>query len=79
MGNGMGDGRFAFVLTRHTGEAPALMALDDEAFSAVLQREFGWRLGRFTRLGRRAAYPLELVRSEQVVSARVAVIGNAAH
>lgn len=75
----VGEDHFAFVLTRRTDEAPALMALDDGDFLEILQSEFGHRLGRFTRLGRRAAYPLELVRATQVVSGRVAVIGNAAH
>ena len=39
---------------------------------------FGWRAGRWTRIGRRNTYPLALSRAEETVSGRVVLIGNAA-
>jgi len=74
-----GGDRYAFVLTRRTAAAGPALALSDDAFLALLQKEFGYRLGRLRQLGKRTAYPLELVRAERVTAARVAVIGNAAH
>lgn len=75
----VGDGRYTFVLARATGQAGALMALEETDFLHLLQEAFGQRLGRFTRLGRRACYPLELVRAGDVVSRRAVLVGNAAH
>ncbi len=74
-----GGDRYAFVLTRRTADAEPALALPDEEFLGLLQKEFGYRLGRLQQLGKRIAYPLELVRAERVTAARVAVIGNAAH
>jgi 2-octaprenyl-6-methoxyphenol hydroxylase len=51
---------------------------DDARFLDELQRCFGWRAGRFTRVGRRATYPLRLLRAERASAARLVLIGNAA-
>jgi 2-octaprenyl-6-methoxyphenol hydroxylase len=74
-----GERRFGFVLARETKEAERLLALGDDAFLHVLQDAFGTRLGAFTRLGGRAAYPLALSRAERVTDGRVVLIGNAAN
>ncbi len=71
--------RFAVVWTVATDKADSVLAWDDETFRARLQDCFGERLGRFTRVGSRQAYPLALTRVEEHVRARLAVIGNAAH
>lgn len=72
------DGGCTVVWTVATDAAPALLALDDAAFLARLQGAFGYRLGRFRRVGRRHGYPLALTRSERQVAPRAVVIGNAA-
>ncbi|MEO7385502.1 MAG: 2-octaprenyl-6-methoxyphenyl hydroxylase [Gammaproteobacteria bacterium] len=74
-----GPGRYVFVLTRHAVVAEAVASLPDAAFLDLLQKEFGFRLGRFARVGTRGSYPLELVEADHVTAPRVAVIGNAAH
>lgn len=74
-----GPGRVAFVLTRPTRTAPAVMALDDEAFIGLLQREAGYRAGRFTHPGRRVAYPLDLVQAARITAGSAVLVGNAAH
>ncbi len=74
-----GGGRYVFVLTRRAAAAEAVSALPDSAFLELLQREFGFRLGRFQRVGVRSCYPLELVEADAVTGHRVAVVGNAAH
>jgi 2-octaprenyl-6-methoxyphenol hydroxylase len=74
-----GGDKYVFVLTRRAVAADAVAALPDAAFLELLQREFGFRLGRFQRVGARSRYPLELVEANAVTAHRVAVIGNAAH
>jgi 2-octaprenyl-6-methoxyphenol hydroxylase len=58
--------------------ATELTQLDDKAFLARLQQEFGFRLGRITRVGVRQTYPLSLTRADDYVAERLAVVGNAA-
>ncbi len=74
-----GPGRYVFVLTRRAAVADAVARLPDPEFLRLLQQEFGYRLGRFERVGTRSSYPLELVESDAVTAPRVAVVGNAAH
>ncbi|MGL4920174.1 MAG: FAD-dependent monooxygenase, partial [Plesiomonas shigelloides] len=47
-------------------------------FLQQLQQAFGWRLGRFTAVGERHAYPLALYQHPQHVHHRLALVGNAA-
>ena len=71
--------RCSLVWTHRDAELPETEALDDAAFLARLQERFGYRLGRFTRVGKRASYPLALTRSTEFTRRRVAIVGNAAH
>lgn len=73
------EGGRAFVMASPHEAARQAMALGEEAFLDLLQSAFGQRLGRFTRLGRRAAYPLSLVQAQRLTVPRSVVIGNAAH
>ncbi len=43
-----------------------------------MQRRFGFRLGRFLKVGRRVPYPLALTRAKRTSAGRCAIIGNAA-
>jgi 2-octaprenyl-6-methoxyphenol hydroxylase len=74
----MSDGRSGIVWTLAPDAAREIVALADDAFLAKLQENFGFRLGRLTRVGRRQTYPLSLTRSEAHTAERLAVIGNAA-
>ena len=73
------DGRAGFVWTVSEGDADRVMALDDAAFLEELQREFGYRLGTFSRVGKRASYPLVLSRALRLTAMRSVLIGNSAH
>ena len=75
----MSEQRCAVVWTVRDDQLDAVLALDDAAFLAAFQQRFGYRLGRFLKVGRRAAYPLSLLRARESVRGRVAIIGNAAH
>jgi len=72
------EGRSAIVWTLAGDAAKRVLALDDETFLSELQQAFGLRLGRFTRVGRRQAYPLALTTAERIVAPRAAILGNAA-
>jgi ubiquinone biosynthesis UbiH/UbiF/VisC/COQ6 family hydroxylase len=77
--NFQGRPRSALVWTQPQGQAEALMAADDEIFLARLQKQFGYRLGRFEAVGERVSYPLALTRSSEQVRRHLVVMGNAAH
>lgn len=55
------------------------LAWSDTQFLARLQDSFGERLGTFSQLGPRRAYPLALTRVAELVRPRLALVGNAAH
>ncbi|WP_017429091.1 2-octaprenyl-6-methoxyphenyl hydroxylase [Vreelandella jeotgali] len=67
------------VWTHPEGDEKARMDLSDGDFLVALQRAFGDRAGRFTRVSKRYAYPLSLVTAEETVRPGLAVLGNAAH
>ncbi|MEJ2576832.1 MAG: FAD-dependent monooxygenase, partial [Gammaproteobacteria bacterium] len=71
--------RSALVWTVPEARLEQVLGYSDQEFIARFQERFGYRLGRFTRVGRRAGYPLSFLRVLDSVDRRVAVIGNAAH
>jgi 2-octaprenyl-6-methoxyphenol hydroxylase len=71
-------GGYAVVWAVKPARATELVALDEAAFAAELLSSFGWRAGRWTRIGRRNTYPLALSRAEETVAGRIVLIGNAA-
>ena len=73
------DGRAAFVWTVSEDDAERVMALGDDAFLAELQEQFGFRLGAFSKVGKRASYPLVLSKALRLTATRSALIGNSAH
>ena len=72
------DGRCGMVWTRKPAEVERLLALTDAEFMREFQAAFGFRLGRFLRIGARASYSLVLSRADKHVAPRLAVVGNAA-
>lgn len=75
----MAGERCSLVWTRKQDQAETILALSDEEFLRQLQKEFGNRLGQFTRVGHRQSYPLKLLKANTQVKKRVTLIGNAAH
>jgi len=71
-------GHCTLVLTLSKSMAESAMMWSDDEFLAELQRRFGFRLGRFLKVGRRAAYPLALTRAARTSAGRCVIIGNAA-
>jgi 2-octaprenyl-6-methoxyphenol hydroxylase len=74
----IGEGRSAVVWTLAPDAARRALAIDDAMFLSELQAAFGFRLGRFTRVGRRQSYPLALTRAERLTAPRAVILGNAA-
>ena len=68
---------YSVVFTLPPAKADAVMAMDDEAFSAALQAQFGSRL-RFSQPGPRSRFPLALRLRDTLVKGAEVWIGNAA-
>lgn len=71
------DDEYSLVWCVRPETAHSLLGLDDAAFLQQLGEAFGTRLGSFTGVSRRLAFPLGLNAGVQG-SARMAAIGNAA-
>jgi 2-octaprenyl-6-methoxyphenol hydroxylase len=72
------DDAASLVWTTPEAKVEAQLALADPEYLAAAQAAFGNRLGRFTALGRRWAFPLARVLSERLTAPRTVFIGNAA-
>ncbi len=76
----LSDGKTsALVWTHPKAEAQAIMGMSDKEFLALLQQRFGHRLGVFTSVSKRDAYPLALTLAQEQVRSSIVVMGNAAH
>jgi len=56
-----------------------VLSWSDSVFLDELQRHFGFRAGQFLSVGKRMVYPMQSKIRSQIVSGRIALIGNAAH
>lgn len=75
----MSDNRCAVVWTHPSQAVDTILGMSDAEFLNQLQQLFGARLGQFVKVGKRAAYPLHLVKAKEQIRQRIALIGNAAH
>lgn len=73
------DERTAFVWVTKSEQSKELLDLSDGEFTERLFRNFGTRLGGFSRVGSRSAYPLTLSKANRLTAPRCVLIGNAAH
>ncbi len=64
---------------KNTADLDDTLSLNDEAFLKKLGTEFGYRLGKFTKVGKRSSFPLALVTSNKNTAPRTVIIGNASH
>lgn len=75
----LGTQSYSLVWCRETDAANQTMDWSDTRFLAEFQQRFGYRAGRFSRIGQRACYPLSLYYVQPTVHHRVVLVGNAAH
>jgi len=71
-------GRSAVIWTLPAERARLTCELSNDAFRSALQDAFGYRLGRFERVGERHLYPLMRIASGNVHAQRAVLIGDAA-
>jgi len=71
------EGGYAMVWCMRPETASRLQALPEQSFLAELGNAFGTRVGNFTKVSPRAAYPLGL-NANPAATARTVAIGNAA-
>ena len=69
--------RVSLVWALSPSEAKRLQALDERAFLQELQKAFGYRLGRFTQVGKRVTYPLRQVTMPKKTAWPFVFVGNA--
>jgi 2-octaprenyl-6-methoxyphenol hydroxylase len=67
------------VWTRTHQQAQTLMQGSEEEFITALQHCFGYRLGVLQLSAPIRAFPLSLIRADQLTAGRTVIIGNAAH
>jgi len=72
----LGD-EYSIVFTLPPAKADAIMAMDDETFTAALQQQFGQRM-RFAKPGPRSRFPLFLRLRDTLVKDNEVWIGNTA-
>jgi len=74
----LSDNRISMVWMVDKTLSETLVGNNDAAFIEQLQEQFGFRLGKITRVGKRHSYPLNLVMAKKCYSERLVLIGNAA-
>ena len=72
------DGSYGVVWACNPADAARVLSLGDDIYLGELQTRFGWRAGKFVRVGRRVSYPLKLTRAATTTATRTVLIGNAA-
>jgi 2-octaprenyl-6-methoxyphenol hydroxylase len=72
------DGSYGVIWSCSPADAATVLSLEDDRYLRELQARFGWRAGKFVRVGRRASYPLKLTRAAAATAIRTVLIGNAA-
>lgn len=75
----LSKGRCSLVWTLTPELANEMITLNDEDFASELNNAFGQWLGPITQVGKRSTYPLVLVKAQEQVFHRMALVGNASH
>lgn len=73
------ENRVGFVWTVSEDDAGRVLELGDQEFLDEIQAQFGFRLGKFSRVGKRTSYPLTLSKAARLTATRGVLVGNAAH
>jgi 2-octaprenyl-6-methoxyphenol hydroxylase len=73
------QGQYTVVMARRAEAAPQVLDLSSDDFLSLAQDDFGYRLGRLSRVGNRSSYPLGLTTADALSAERAVLIGNAAH
>lgn len=71
--------RSCITWSETSAEARRILALDDAAFLAEVEKRFGGKLGSVSLAGRRASWPLSMHLARSFIAPRLALIGDTAH
>ncbi|NVJ59126.1 MAG: 2-octaprenyl-6-methoxyphenyl hydroxylase [Gammaproteobacteria bacterium] len=71
--------RYSVVWSIKSDSKHDIQSLTDNEFIAELQKCFGHRAGKITRVGERSCYPLQSQLLDQYYSNRIIFVGNALH
>jgi len=74
-----GEHRGALVWSVDRAQVESVINLPEQDALALLQRQFGFRLGRLTRIGERSCYPLRLGVAREQIRPGLVLLGNVAH
>lgn len=74
-----GKHRSSVVFTEHGPEKYSLMKFTDAEFETALAARFPENYGNVKMIGKRAAYPLNLIHATSYIGTRMALIADAAH
>ena len=75
----LSDGSSSIVWTLPSDRADYILSLSKNDFKAVLAEALDYKLGKVTKVGKRAAFPLKGAQAESLIAERVALVGDAAH
>ena len=75
----MFEGSHALVYSALAAKADALMQLDERAFLADLELNFGTQLGRFTEVGVRRKVPLRRMLANAYLDGHLILLGDSGH
>ncbi|MDF1757178.1 MAG: FAD-dependent monooxygenase [Legionellaceae bacterium] len=73
------NSRASLVWSLSKSEAKKQAQISEHEFLSNLQRAFGYRLGKFIKVGQRSVYPLRQVTMPKTYEGAIVFIGNAAH
>ncbi len=74
------ENKVATIWTDDNAIISDLMTLEDEAFIKQLQKNMGYRLGRFLAISQRSVFPLQMIQAKELPQSKLfLLLGNAAH
>ena len=79
LGESRNSCRSALIWVTNDHELEKRMSVPEDEFLRLIQDCFGFRLGRFLRVSRRHAYPLERIICQEQIRSSIVIMGNAAH
>jgi 2-octaprenyl-6-methoxyphenol hydroxylase len=71
--------RCVVVFTVPTEESEHYLQIDNDDFLQQIEKRFGRRLGRLSKLSTRRSYPILQILAQQQVQGRAVLLGNSAH
>ena len=75
----LAENRAVVVMAVASTDAEHYLGLEDSAWLKEIETQFGRRLGRLQRPGKRQAYPIIQLQAQTQVAGRSVLLGNAAH